>query len=151
MRRPLVEQQNKGQFQVPDHGQHLRGGDRFQLHDALAGFEVQASPADFLQKGDRGKIGDEPRMAVGKPQNSAIFRDHAVDEMKVPGNFLQFAEDPAGHNQDGNSAGAHFGDGRPHFGVQDSVSSDRSIVVQRQHAKFHGRFPRKKLSTCVRK
>src|ERR1019366_4203042 len=64
-----------------------------------------------------------------------------IDKMKVPGNLLELGENPPRHDHNRDSASAYFRDGSPHLGIQDPVASDRSVVVQCQHAEFHDRLP----------
>src|SRR5450759_1166332 len=80
-------------------------------------------------------------MAVRKPEDCAIFRDHGIDKMKVPGNLLELGENPPRHDHNRDSASAYFPDSNPDLGIQDPVASNRSVVVQCQHAEFHDRLP----------
>src|ERR1019366_2993570 len=80
-------------------------------------------------------------MAVRKPEDCAIFRDHCIDKMKVSGNLLELGENPPCHDHNRDSESAYFRDSSPDLGIQDPIASDRSIIVQCQHAEFHDRLP----------
>jgi hypothetical protein len=79
-----------------------------------------------------------PGVPVGEPQDRAIFANHRVHEMQIAGSLLKFSENPAGYDDDGDSAFADFGDCGAHFGVKCTIPGDGSIIVEGQYSEFHG-------------